>query len=74
MFDVPASVRATWPSPNFEDPVTRGPALIVNVVLWIILAIMVVVLRSYTRLRITNSFGPDDILIVISMVSWIGSL
>lgn len=73
MFDVPPEVRATWPPPNFVDPVTRGPSLIVIVIFSIIFTILVVALRCYTRLRITGTFGPDDILIAVAIVSTITS-
>ena len=63
----PMAVMATWPTPNYIDPPTRGHgALIVNVVC-ISLAFMVVMLRLYTRLRITCSAGIDDILIVFGL-------
>ena len=68
MFDVPPEVRATWPPPNFIDPVTRGPSLIVIVVFSIVSTILVVALRCHTRLRITGTFGPDDILIAAAIV------
>ncbi|CEJ60543.1 Putative Integral membrane protein [Penicillium brasilianum] len=61
------AVMATWPTPNYVDPPTRGHgALIVNVVC-ISLAFLVVMLRLYTRLRITCSAGVDDVLIVIGL-------
>lgn len=63
----PAAVLATW-TPNYVDPTTRGHgALIINVV-FIILAILVVGLRLYTRFRITYSAGVDDLLIVIGLL------
>lgn len=64
---LPAAVLATW-TPNYVNPTTRGHgAMIINVV-FIILAIIVVGLRLYTRLRITCSTGVDDILIVIALL------
>jgi len=52
----------SWPAPNFKDPVTRGSALTVVNIIFIILVFLVVGLRYYTRLRITHSFGQDDIV------------
>lgn len=73
MFYVPPVVRETWPQPNFVDPVTRGPALVIAVILFLLAAIAVVGLRCYTRLRVTSSFGSDDILITIALVSEIST-
>ena len=63
-------VIATWPKPNFVNPVTRGPALTIVNIIFIILVFLVVGLRYYTRLRITRSFGQDDIVIGLSVVSY----
>lgn len=64
----PPDVLATWPTPNYVDPHTRGNgALIVNVVC-LSFAFVVTLLRLYTRLKITYSPGLDDILIVIALV------
>ena len=63
-----AAVIASWPKPNYVDPVTRGPALTIVNIIFIILVLIVVALRYYTRLRITNSFGQDDIVIGLSLI------
>lgn len=64
----PAEVLATWPTPNYVDPVTRGPAVnIVNIIL-ISIAFVVTVLRLYTRFKITCTPGLDDFFIVIAFV------
>jgi hypothetical protein len=64
----PEAVMAQWPTPNYIDPQTRGHgAMIVNIVT-MSLAFVVVLLRLYTRLRITYSAGIDDILITIGLV------
>lgn len=64
----PAEVLATWPTPNYVDPVTRGPAVnIVNIVL-LSIAFIVTVLRLYTRFKITCTPGLDDFFIVIAFV------
>ena len=61
-------VIASWPAPNYVDPVTRGSALTVVNIIFIILVFFVVGLRFYTRLHITRSFGQDDIVIGLSLV------
>ncbi|KAL4890065.1 hypothetical protein BDV59DRAFT_195191 [Aspergillus ambiguus] len=63
---------ATWPTPNYDDPVTRGHgAIIVNVVC-LSAAFIVTLLRLYTRLRITCSPGLDDIFIIAALGFSIG--
>ena len=59
----------SWPKPNYVNPITRGPALTVVNIIFIILVFLVVGLRYYTRLRITRSFGQDDVVIGLSVVS-----
>ncbi|RDW64647.1 hypothetical protein BP6252_10298 [Coleophoma cylindrospora] len=63
----PLAVIATWPPANYVDPVTRGPAnTIMNLIFFPIL-LLVVGLRTYTRLRLSKSFGLDDALILAAM-------
>ncbi|KAL8682389.1 MAG: hypothetical protein Q9186_001579 [Xanthomendoza sp. 1 TL-2023] len=61
-------IIASWPKPNFVNAETRGPALTVVNIVFIILVFLVVALRYYTRLRITKSFGLDDWVIGASLV------
>ncbi|KAJ6107400.1 hypothetical protein N7523_008723 [Penicillium sp. IBT 18751x] len=64
----PPAVMAQWPTPNYIDPPTRGHgAMIVNIIA-MSLAFVVVMLRLYTRFRITYSAGIDDILIVFGLI------
>lgn len=62
-------VIASWPTPNYVNPVTRGPGVIIWNIVFLILAMVVVVLRLYTRSRITRTFGWDDALIGLAVVS-----
>ncbi len=64
-----AEIIASWPAPNYVNPITRGSALTVVNIIFIILVCIVVALRYYTRLRITKSFGLDDWVIGASVVS-----
>lgn len=61
-------VIASWPKPNYVNPDTRGPALTVVNIVFIVLVFIVVGLRYYTRIRITRSFGIDDYVIGASVV------
>ncbi|RJE22605.1 integral membrane protein [Aspergillus sclerotialis] len=63
----PPSVLKAFPEPNYVNPHTRGPGvLIVNIVM-LCLAFVVTCLRLYTRLKITTSPGLDDALIIFAM-------
>lgn len=64
----PASVAATWPAPNYVDPVTKGPALQVLSILLLVITISVIALRVYARAYLLRSFGTDDWLITICLL------
>jgi hypothetical protein len=66
---VPLEVIASWPTPNYTNPERRGPALIIVNSILLPLALIVVGLRLYTRLRISRSAGWDDIFIALATVS-----
>lgn len=68
----PLSALQNWPTPNYANPERRGPAatIIVSVLLGLVTLILVV--RIYTRVRISRGFGLDDVLIIFAYVcfSW----
>lgn len=64
----PPDVLESWPEPNHVNPETRGDGLIIVNVVTITVAGIVVLLRLYTRIRITGSFGFDDLLILFALV------
>ncbi|KAJ5628661.1 hypothetical protein N7490_010889 [Penicillium lividum] len=64
----PLAVMASWPTPNYVDPVTRGHGVLIVNIVCISLAFLVTILRLYTRLRITSTAGVDDVLIIIGLV------
>ena len=68
MLYVPPEVRAAWPAPNYVDPDTRGSSLIIIVLAFHITAIGMVALRTLTRIKITSSFGLDDVFALVSVV------
>jgi len=70
--DPPPSVYESWPAPNYVDPVTRGPGLTVTNSICLPLVVVVVAARCYTRIKITGSFGLDDVLIVAATLSGVG--
>jgi len=58
---------STWPTPNYVDPVTRGPGLIIMHLVLYPIIFGLIALRTYTRLRISQSFGLDDMFILLAM-------
>ncbi|KAL1969780.1 hypothetical protein VTN77DRAFT_7289 [Rasamsonia byssochlamydoides] len=55
-----------WPEPNYVDPVTRGNGIIVTNIVFGVLGTLAVLLRVYTRVWITSTFGADDVLIALA--------
>jgi hypothetical protein len=68
----PVDVLLGWPTPNYKDPVTRGPALLIVNCIFIALTIITVVARLYTRIVIKRWFGIDDIFILIALFFTVG--
>lgn len=65
----PPEVKASWPEPNYVDPVRRGNESIVIQGVLVALVTLIVSIRLYARLSITKAgIGLDDVLIVISAV------
>ncbi|KAI9712169.1 MAG: hypothetical protein M1812_007007 [Candelaria pacifica] len=64
----PLEVIASWPAPNYVDPITRGPTAIIVGCVCLGVSMIVLPLRYYTRLRISKNFGADDILLGIGMI------
>ncbi|KAJ8612161.1 hypothetical protein MRB53_037551 [Persea americana] len=66
---VPASVRASWPAPNFEDPPSHGLALIWVTAFFFSLSTVAIVLRSYTRYSLLKyRFGLDDLFAILGYI------
>jgi hypothetical protein len=66
----PPDVIAAWPTPNYENPVTRGPTLIIVNSVFLAVVTAVVGLRAYTRLILTRAFGFDDAFIFLALVCY----
>ncbi|CUS11174.1 unnamed protein product [Tuber aestivum] len=69
MRNPPPEVYLSWPAPNYVDPETRGPMLIVVPAVLVVISFLIVVLRLYTRFVLIRSPGPDDWLIGASTVN-----
>jgi hypothetical protein len=57
----------SWPQGNYAHPEVRGPAILVLTFIFVPLLVILVLLRVYTRLRLTKNFGPDDVAIVAAV-------
>lgn len=66
--DIPLSVLFSFPTPNYVDPVTRGPALIIVNAIFLSLCTIALLLRLYTRVFIKRWFGSDDVFIILAYV------
>jgi len=64
----PISVILSWPRPNYVDPLTRGPEVLILSGVLGSLAVAVVAARIYARICILKNFGIDDFLILLATV------
>jgi hypothetical protein len=65
----PASVILSWPTPNYVDPTdVRGPELLIIILIFLPIALILVALRIYTRLRLSRSFGVDDVSVLAAAI------
>jgi hypothetical protein len=71
MRDIPLSVYASWPAPNYHNPITRGNELLIINIIFIILVTFSIVIRIISRMKQSRP-GLDDIFIVIAYVFTLG--
>ena len=64
----PVEIIASWPTPDYDNPETYGPAGHAIIISLTSLVILILAIRLYTRKNITKGFGLDDILIVVAFV------
>jgi hypothetical protein len=64
----PPEVMASWPVPNYKDPVTRGPALMIVELTILPVALICVALRLWVRIRWLRKSWWDDWLMVVAAV------
>lgn len=69
----PLSALQNWPTPNYANPERRGPAATIVVSVLLALVTLILIVRIYTRVRISRGFGLDDVLIIFAYV-WFRSL
>lgn len=69
MRNPPPSVIASWPTPNYVNPVSRGPALLIVELTIGSIAIVTLLARLYVRIFKVNKSGLDDWLMLAAMAS-----
>ncbi|KAI1497962.1 hypothetical protein F5X99DRAFT_395233 [Biscogniauxia marginata] len=68
----PVEVMLGWPKPNYVDPITRGPALIIIQLIVCPLALICLALRLWVRMRRLKRCWWDDWLMVAAAVCCCG--
>jgi hypothetical protein len=61
--------KRRWPTPNYIDPIRRGPAAVNVTIVFICLVSIAVFLRVYIHIFVIRWFGPGDIFIILAYVS-----
>jgi hypothetical protein len=64
----PPEVLMSYPPPNYVNPTTRGPTLVIVNGVFLGIATLAVLLRLYTRLFVKRWFGWDDVFICCAYV------
>ena len=65
----PGWVIEHWPTPNYVNPVTHGPAILIVNVIFLALVLVAFVGRFYSRIVVKKWFGIDDVMCVLGLVS-----
>jgi hypothetical protein len=69
----PVDVLVTWPQGNYTNPSeVRGPAILILTAIFVPLLVILIALRTYTRLRLSKNFGADDIAILVAVFPTMG--
>lgn len=69
MRSAPPEVVASWPRPNYINPETRGPDLIIAGLFTLVFALICCALRLYVRIKIMRKTEMDDWTMVAATVS-----
>lgn len=64
----PAEVTASWPPPNYDNPESRGPELLIVGVITLAVALICLILRLYVKIGILHRCGWDDWFMVSATV------
>jgi hypothetical protein len=72
MRDIPLSVYRDWPTPEYEDPPTRGNALLIVNIIFLALVTLSIVIRLWSRFKVKYQSGMDDVMIILAYIFTIG--
>lgn len=61
-------ILASWPIPNYDNPETRGYGVLVVTSILFPIVLSIILIRLYTRLGMSKTFGLDDWLILAAIV------
>lgn len=64
----PDDMIATWPAPNYDNPETQGPYLLVVQLVMMPLALLALLARLYVRVYLMKKVWVDDWLMLSAMV------
>ena len=65
----PINVILSWPTPNYVDPINRGPALLIVNIIFVTLVVVAFIGRMYCRIHLQKWFGIDDATNIPAFVS-----
>ncbi|KAM7197565.1 hypothetical protein V8F33_005531 [Rhypophila sp. PSN 637] len=71
-FPPPPEILATWPTPNYENPESRGPSLLIIEVITLLLALLALAIRLYVKFGLLRKPRWDDYLMIMAAVSATG--
>ncbi|KAK4465356.1 hypothetical protein QBC42DRAFT_313614 [Cladorrhinum samala] len=60
----PAEIRAQWPEPNYVNPETRGPELLIVEFITLPLALLSLIVRFFVRIHMIGKVESDDWLML----------
>ena len=69
----PAEIRAQWPEPNYVNPETRGPELLIVEFITLPLALLSLIVRFFVRIHMIGKVESDDWLMLAATV-WFTTL
>ncbi|PQE03809.1 integral membrane protein [Rutstroemia sp. NJR-2017a BBW] len=64
----PPAVLSSFPQPNYTNPITRGPELLIITLIFFPIVLLVVGLRTFTRVYLSKTFGADDVFLLIAVL------
>ncbi|QDS68660.1 hypothetical protein FKW77_001990 [Venturia effusa] len=72
-FNHPEAIPS-WPTPNYVDPVTRGPLVYIATGIFFGLATLAIIVRLYARVFVRKWVGLDDYLIIFAWLSFASNM